>query len=201
MFAHHREDNGQAELHQLSEGRKHHNTACILGPIENGSTRREQVFPRHSNEDHCVADCAARVGSNGGLGDRRYRFLGERGCSRCVGDDGDVGASACEWSRGEKMMYQGSTIILPTSGKIFKCLLSLLALGMALFISTCLIGIVALGLATWLILWMVCQVFVEVLAYANHSDLLTQVLLILVIGFVLLKLYNFLDRRIRAFGA
>lgn len=99
------------------------------------------------------------------------------------------------------MIYQGSTLTLPTSGKLFKCVLSLLALGMALFIATCAVSIVVLGLATWFVLQLTCHVFIEVVSYANHSDILTQILLILVIGFVVFKSYSFLDRRVRAFGA
>jgi hypothetical protein len=94
-------------------------------------------------------------------------------------------------------MIQGSTFILSTADKHFKFLLGLFGLGMALFISTCVTGIVALALVTWFVLQQMCHLFIEITMYANHSDILTQILLILVIGFVLHKVYCALASGVR----
>lgn len=94
-------------------------------------------------------------------------------------------------------MLPGTSFTIPTSDKTVKCLLSLIMLGMALFISTCIVSVVGLALATWFILQQIFRLFVEITTYANHSDILTQILLILVIGFVLQKVYSFLARGAR----
>jgi hypothetical protein len=94
-------------------------------------------------------------------------------------------------------MIQGSAFVLSTADKHFKFLVGLVGLGMALFISTCVAGVVALALVTWFALQLLFRLFVEVTSYANHSDMLTQILLILVIGFVLQKVYSSLARGVR----
>jgi hypothetical protein len=97
------------------------------------------------------------------------------------------------------MLRQGTTFIFPTSRKTLACLIGIFSIGALFAVVSSIVGMIALILSTGFLLQLMLHTFVEVCAYADTSNILTQILLIIVLGFILYKLYTLAGRGLYTF--
>ena len=96
------------------------------------------------------------------------------------------------------MLTPPKVLILPGNNAFLTGLISLLSVGAVACVAAALLAMIALIYVTAFLLQLCWCVLMEVTTYALHTNMLTQVLLIAVIGYLLSKVYPLIGRGLRA---